>query len=342
MHSPSDRAVTALTQGPDVPSTRFRWQQFVPALEAHGLRCRTENSGVGAYPPAGTLARIRWGAHALADAHARVRRANAQSDLVFVQRQLLATLCTFEPWIKRPMVLDVDDAIFLGSRGAQADRIADRAALVICGNSFLAEHFGARRPVAILPTAVDTERFTPIDRPAAVPTLGWSGSASGYPYLVEIQPALLVLMTRYPELRLRIVSNAPPPLPLLPAHRVDYIPWRPEIEVSALQDLTVGLMPLADSPWERGKCSFKMLTYMACGVPVAVSPVGMNVEVLAQADVGLAAATQDDWVDAISALIDAPSLAREKGARGRQTVCEHYALDVVGERLVGLLKAQLR
>lgn len=338
MPSAPRRTLAALTQGPEVPSSRFRWQQFVPGLQARGLACDTLDSACGAYPPPGTGPRLRWAARALADAYSRVRRANAQADLVFVQRQLLATLCTVEPLIRRPMVLDVDDAIFLGPRGHHADRIARHAQRVICGNSFIAEHFGATRPVTILPTAVDTERFTPIDHPSVVPTLGWSGSASGYPYLASIQPALQVLMARYPELRLRIVSNAPPTLPLLPQARVDFIRWRPDIEVGALQDLTVGLMPLADTLWERGKCSFKMLTYMACGVPVVVSPVGMNVEVLAQADLGLAARNDDEWISAIASLLDAPHEARAKGLRGRQAVCEHYALDVVGARLADLLE----
>ncbi|WP_422012289.1 glycosyltransferase [Roseateles sp.] len=258
-----------------------------------------------------------------------------------MQRQLLATLCTAEPLIRRPFVLDVDDAIFLGPRGHHADRIARRAQVVICGNAFIAEHFGAQCTVTVLPTAVDTQRFTPGGRTAAAPTLGWSGSAGGFPYLVAIQPALQILMACYPDLRLRVISNAQPQLPMLPASRIDYVKWSPDNEVGALQDLTVGLMPLADTLWERGKCSFKMLTYMACGVPVVVTPVGMNLEVLARADVGYAARGRDAWVDAIADLLDAPSRARAMGANGRRVVSEHYALDVVAERLAALLEAQL-
>ncbi|MGH8402356.1 MAG: glycosyltransferase, partial [Gammaproteobacteria bacterium] len=106
-----------------------------------------------------------------------------------------------------------------------------------------------------------------------------------------------------------------------------------------LQDLDIGLMPLEDSEWTRGKCAFKMLTYMACGVPVVVSPVGMNAQVLAKGDIGFGVSNQTEWVDALSALLAQPELARRKGAVGRAVVEQYYSVAVLADQFAAILKA---
>lgn len=337
----ADEDVIALTQGAAVPSTRFRWQQYRPLLAEHGLRCADLDARWSAYAPARRLVRPLWLAGAGLDGLARVLRAN-RARLRLLQRNLVATLETFEPLLARPFVFDVDDAIFLGPRGASADRIARRAALTICGNAFLADHFSATGPVAILPTAVDAERFRPApERAPAAPVIVWSGSSGGFGYLETIAPALAEVLRRHPQARLRVVADRPPQLPALPAAQLEFVPWSPDSEVVALQGSSIGLMPLHDDPWARGKCSFKMLTCMAVGLPVVVSPVGMNVEILAQARCGFAARGPDEWVDALGQLMAAPDAAAAMGRAGRALVEERYARRVVGPELARLLKEQL-
>jgi glycosyltransferase involved in cell wall biosynthesis len=108
-----------------------------------------------------------------------------------------------------------------------------------------------------------------------------------------------------------------------------------------LHEFTIGIMPLEDDLWARGKCSFKMLTYMAAGLPVVVAPVGMNIEILDQGPCGFSAKTTDDWVGAISSLLCNPGLAAKMGQSGRQIIEARYAQNVIAPRLAQLLKAQL-
>jgi glycosyltransferase involved in cell wall biosynthesis len=292
-----------------------------------------------AYPPPAQWRRPGWALVAAMDAFSRVREVNAHaSSVAFVQRNLLSTLVTAEPWLRRPFVFDVDDAIFLGTRGQTADTIARRAALILCGNHFLADHFRAFGKVRVVPTAVDADVFTPRLAPPQRPAMGWSGSSSGLPYLYAIEPALIALVQRYPDMQLIVVSNAPPKFQRFPNDHLVYVPWQPSIEASVLHRFTVGLMPLEDTPWSRGKCSFKMLTYMASGVPVVVSPVGMNAEVLALGPCGLGATTHDEWVHAIAQIIEQPSTAQAMGQHGRAIVEQHFARAPVGRQLDAALR----
>ena len=295
----------------------------------------------GAYAPVSKVGRPFWLAATVAESLSRTLQ-SSRYDLRFLQRNLTATLCTWEPLLRKPFVFDVDDAIFLGPRGASADRIARSASLIICGNNFLADHFCRHGHIAVLPTAVDTLRFVPrVGLPPAKQVIGWSGSSSGLKYLYGIEPALLSLLHKYPDAVLKVVSDKPPVFKKLPSAQVVYERWCPEREVAALQDFSVGIMPLENDLWARGKCSFKMLTYMAVGLPVVVSPVGMNGEILAHGSCGFEAKTNDDWVDAISTLLKEPALADQMGRTGRQIVGARYARNVVAPQLVQLLRTQI-
>jgi glycosyltransferase involved in cell wall biosynthesis len=271
----------------------------------------------------------------------RVKKAN-KYDLRFLQRNLIATLTTVEPWLKSPFVFDVDDAIFLGPRGASADRIARESSLIICGNDFLADHFSQHGDVTILPTAVDAVRFAPCQRKSQdSQVIGWSGSSSGLKYLYKIEKSISKLLQKFPSVVLKIICDKPPEFQSLPMKRVIYEPWTADSEVSAVQSFSVGVMPLEDDLWARGKCSFKMLTYMAVGIPVVVSPVGMNSKVLSQAKCGFGPRNNEEWVDAISCLLDSSTLSESMGFAGRKLIEERYSKSVIGPRLVEILKAQI-
>lgn len=333
--------LVGITQGESVPSTRFRWSQYVEDLKNYGFEVAEFHSSFCAYPPALAIRRPAWLAATMAESLARTLR-SSRYDLRFLQRNLTATLCTWEPLLRKPFVFDVDDAIFLGSGGASANRIARSASLIICGNNFLAAHFSRHGRVAVLPTAVDTLRFVPrMGLPPVKQVIGWSGSSSGLKYLYGIESAILNLLHKHPGAVLKVVSDKPPVFKTLPSDRVVYERWSPEREVAILQEFSVGVMPLEDDLWARGKCSFKMLTYMAVGLPVVVSPVGMNVEILAHGPCGFAAKTNDDWVDAISNLLNETALADQMGRTGRQIIEANYSRNVIAPRLAQLLKEQI-
>lgn len=329
------------TGGQDVPSARFRARQYADALLEFGIEVHERPSRVGTYPPEARGLRPAWlGAVALE--RGMQASLSHRFDVVVFQRELISTLKTFEPLFGCPRVLDVDDAIWLHRRGTFAGRLAKMVDAVVCGNDYLADYFSKHNQnVSVIPTAVDARRFHPgLSSPSsdAAPVIGWSGTAGNLFELERLEPALRRLLQRFGQAKLRVVCNRPPSFTTLPSDRVEFVPWSPDVEVSALQDLTVGLMPLQDTAWTRGKCAFKMLTYMACGVPVVVSPVGMNAEVLAEGDLGFGAETEGEWIDAISALLTDRKAAARMGATGRAVIESRYSVDVLAGKWAGVIR----
>lgn len=331
--------VAAFSGGMDVPGARFRIRQYVAPLHACGIDLVEYPSRAGQYPPAERGRRPAWLAHNLASRLADVRRARG-ADVTYFQRELLATTVSLERLTSRPRVLDVDDSIWLYGGERFARRLAGLCDVVACGNAFLAEWFArAHSRVELLPTAIDTTRYVPAAEPPPenAPVLGWSGSASTLPYLHAIARPLGEVLRRHPRARLRVLCDRAPSLASLGA-QVEFVRWSPEGELRALQGMSVGLMPLDDSVASRGKCSLKMLLYMACGVPAVVSPVGANRDVLACGDVALAAASDDAWVDALELLLADPSRARVLGTRGRSAVEASYSVHTIAPRLAAILR----
>lgn len=332
------KRVIALTQGVNAPSTRFRFHQYQKDLVSSGLEVYEASARFTAYAPHSDLIRPFWLAAALADSLARVIK-TAEYDLCFLQRNLIATLGTWETFIKKPIVFDVDDAIFLGQRASSVDKIARRSSLIICGNNYLANYFDKFAPVVVIPTAIPADIFVSNSEGPNFrrQVIGWSGTSSGFKYLYAIEPALNQLLDKHPDAIVKVVSDRCPVFAKLPPSRVVYEPWHPATEVQSLQDFTVGLMPLTDDPWARGKCSYKMLTYMAVGIPVVVSPVGMNVEVLEKGASGYSANSLDEWVDAVSMLISNQGIATQMGKTGRKIIETYYARNIIGPKIAGLL-----
>jgi glycosyltransferase involved in cell wall biosynthesis len=258
-------------------------------------------------------------------------------DVTLLQRELVSTLSTMERFTGRPRVLDVDDAVWLTSVRAERSfrSLVKMCDGVVCGNQFIADHVSQwNQNWILLPTAVDTERFRPGDaKPAAKLIIGWSGLHAGSKYLLGIERALFELLKTRKDAVLRVVSDSRPDFRFLQDSMVEFIRWSPDNEVRTIQEMSVGLMPIDDTLWSRGKCSYKMLLYMACGVPVVVSPFGMNKDVLAQSDVGFGAVSDEDWMTSIGRLLDDATQARSTGMRGREIVERHYSLAALSTRL---------
>ncbi|WP_162245965.1 MULTISPECIES: glycosyltransferase [unclassified Roseateles] len=306
---------------------------MISAWHAQGLNVRELVAQPSAYPPAGRLARLAWAPQALADATHRVLRANA-FDAVIVQRELISTLPSVEGLIRRPLIADVDDAIWLHRGGHAAHHLAKLATQFVVGNSYLAEHFSRYgKPVSVIPTAVDVQRFHPAPRSDATPrVIGWSGTSGGYRYFAPLQDALAALLRRHPDWRLRFISDRPPTLERLPAAQVEYHAWSQDTEAALTADMDIGIMPLDDSPWSLGKCSYKMLLYMACGIPVVVSDLGMNRDILGMREVGLGVRSPDDWVEALDALMGDEPCRQRMGREGRKLAVERFSLAVAASQ----------
>jgi glycosyltransferase involved in cell wall biosynthesis len=336
--------VTALTGGRNVPSARFRVEQLAPALRRDGVELEVRHARISSFPPSSRPLRPFWLAATLA-ARLPDIAATRRGQVTLLQREFVSSLATLERFTARPRVLDVDDAIWLNrGDGGFARRLAREVDVVVAGNVFLAEWFGAWcGRVEILPTAIDTDRFrpavaTPVLPGPRPPAIGWTGSSANFPYLMLWEDALRAVLSAVPDAKVLICADRRPPLDRLPADRWQWVPWTPAVEVPFLQSLDIGLMPLADTPWARGKCSYKMLQYLACGVPAVVSPVGMNNEVLAQDQVGIGACDADEAAAAMVGLLADPARCAALGLTGRALVERCYAIDIVAPRLGAILR----
>lgn len=249
-------------------------------------------------------------------------------DVTILQRELVSTLPTFEFASGRPRVLDVDDAIHLKQRLGAADRIASACDLIWCGNAELADHFADFAQTAIIPTSVDTQRYAPGHDSRDDLTIGWMGTGGNLPELDDIAPALERVLDERRHVRMRVVSDRPGQWRLAGHPSVDAVEWSAEREVAELQGFDIGLMPLRDTPWARGKCGFKLLTYLACGVAAVGSPVGVNGRILGD-DPASTPSTPEQWRVALLQLIDHDDLRTERGAAGRRRVESEYSVDAV-------------
>lgn len=288
----------------------------------------------GAYPPRIKALRPAWLIGTLAQRIPQLA-AGWGSDVALLQREMVSTLPTIEGWTRRPRLVDIDNSMHLHRGGLTARWLAARADLVVVGNDWLAEIWQKWNPaVEILPTAVDTEAYRVVPSPGR-PIIGWIGSAGNLRYLTGIAPALARVAARFPETVLAVCCDRPPVLPGVP---VRYVPWSEAAEAEFLASIAIGIMPLEDGPWERGKCSLKMLQYMAVGRPCVVSPVGMNNDLLRQAEFGLAATTAEEWTEALSSLIADRDAARRLGASGRALAVARYSVAALAPRLAELLR----
>jgi len=326
--------VAAFTAGARVPAARFRVRQYRAALADEGIALREYWPRLGAYPPEQRALRPAWLAGALAERTAQVIAASS-ADVVMLQREFVSTLPTLEGLTRRPRLVDIDDAIHLLRGGKAAHHLARLADLVIVGNRYLAEIW--RRwtaAVVVLPTAVDTGHYLPAPPPER-PLLGWIGTAGNLRYLERIAPALEAVLHRFPDAEIAVCSDRPPDLGRLP---VRYVPWSEAVEAPFLASLAIGLMPLDDGEWERGKCGFKMLQYMAAGRPCVVSPVGINRDILAEGAIGLPASTTAEWVAALCELLADRDAAQRLGAAGRELAVSRYSVAALAPRLAGLIR----
>ncbi len=323
--------VLAITGGRNVPSRRFRIAELVPFLAKEGIELTEFCPVVNTYPPASKALRLPWLAAALMERLTFICRSKGY-DAIILQREMISTLMTFEKLLPKPLILDVDDAIFLHRNGKAAEHIARSCSLVVCGNRHLAERFSQwNENVAIIPTGVDTNQLRPITHHNNHhdSIIGWIGTAGNYRYLEMIEPALRKVLATFPNTHLQIISNEFPTFLKHLSKQLDFRLWYPGIEKELLPRFSIGIMPLSDSEWERGKCAFKMLQYMAAGVPVVASPIGVNKDLLQTGNIGIDAVSIQDWTEAITFLLNDYELALKLGQNGRKVVEERYSLKQV-------------
>lgn len=354
--------IAALTPYPShAPSTRFRLEQFVKPLRARGIHLSIlpffsavefetlYRSGRGVRKAELLLRGIRRRARQLDLAEG--------SDMVLIHRELSPLASgSFLARLQRaglPLVFDFDDAVFLHPKGGNpvlrrirnprisTTALCRSAGLVLAGNEYLADFAREVRKdldgVQILQTVIDTDRFRPIRAQPTKPNLivGWIGTHSTLPYLEMIYPSLKQLAAKIPFQLLAVSNQAPLPDPGL---NLKFLPWSEETEREALAAMHVGVYPLPEDPWTLGKCGFKAIQCMACGIPVVASPVGALKEVVVDGETGFHAATGGDWISCLGEVLSDLGTREELGAAGRIRAVSRYSVHAVLPTLADCLR----
>lgn len=312
------------------PSSRLRGLSHVPALRDAGFDVDVIDV------PRSPLARsARFAALPRYDAAVIQKKLLQRWDLWLIARRT------------RRLIYDFDDAVTVGPFGADEDsrraaRFAEtlaRCEAVIAGNEELARYATGHPNVRVIPTGVDPAAYR-IKAPTSANgrigpvVIGWIGTRGNLKYLRMLGPAFEALAAQGVQAVLRVVSDASPEPAAIP---VEYVPWRLERESDDLAGFDIGVMPLDDTAWSRGKCGFKLLQYMAAGLPAIASPVGVNRTIVRHGENGLLADTPEEWREALSRLIHDPSLRARLGKAARYTVETQFALAKCSEALVAVL-----
>ena len=339
-------------------SSRDRFYHYQPYLERQGIELVIEPLLDDNYVTTLYVKKKRsfvW----LAYLYARRLRQLLESrryHLLFIEKELLMMAPAWLEWLLRrfgiPYAVDYDDAVSHNYdlhkhrlvRTLLGNKIPDvmrHSSLVIAGNSYIAEiaqRAGARR-IALLPTAVDTDvyPFAPRQRSGQF-SIGWVGSPITGPYLRMIQSTLAEL-TRDDNVRLIVFGAG---ALKLEGVRFEAPPWSEAAEPGLIHQFDVGIGPVVDEPFERGKCGFKLIKYMSCGRPVITSPVGMNRDIVVHGATGYLAENNDEWMKHLLALKHDPMLAARMGEAGRRRVEEEYSLEVNAPKLGAMLRSIAR
>lgn len=346
--------VAALTPGVNTPSSRFRVRQFIAPLSKMGVEVTEYASQVEKAEPLpwiGTRVRARyvfplfvaWEAAKMALRIPDVYRART-ADIVWLQRELISGVISLEPFIKRPLIFDVDDAIWTSppfGRSSMA-KLAGMAEVVVVGNEYLAMWFGKHaKRIEIIPTAIDTDQFSPADRTTLTEkfVVGWTGTGGNLSYLYEIEEPLSLFLAKHSDAELHVISDRKAVFQKLPSCQVKCIKWAPEVEAVGLKRWDVGLMPLTDDEFTRGKCSFKMLQYMSTGLSVVVSPVGMNCELLSKGTIGFPASSNNEWFESLEWLYLHRNESKRMGMCGRDIVEREYSQSIVCSKLRSVIES---
>lgn len=358
------RRVLALSPFPeDGAGCRFRISQFIPYLRSVGYDVEispffTPEFFRTVYRPGG-YARKAAAFTGLAAGRLRSIQDISQYDAIFIYREAFPIGPPFiERWLSRadrpPIIYDFDDAVFLPNV-SDANRmiaslkwtrkipeIMSLSTRVIAGNDYLASFARKHNPAVVtIPTCVDTTRFVPRDNSAMAspPVVGWIGSPTTATYLSMLAG---VFKSVHADTAFQVkVSGASSPV-IFDAVPTTNVPWSLANEVSLFNQCDVGVYPLTDDEWSKGKCGFKAIQFMACGVPVVASAVGVNREIIQDGVNGFLATTPEEWASKLRRLLTDLPLRAQFIAAGRQTIEDTYSLRVCAPQVAAVLDDAIR
>lgn len=337
------------------PSQRFRFEQYLVLLKGQGFEYALESFLDNKiwnilYKPGNTVLKT------IGILKGFVKRffiffSLREFDYVFIHRETSPIGPPIFEWIiakilNKKIIFDFDDAIWLNNTSKENRIISalkwhDKAASICkwsfkvsCGNQFLVDYAKLYNSNVVLnPTTIDTENVhIPKKYKSPIPIIGWTGTHSTCKYLDIIIPILKELSKKY-QFIFKIISNSPPSfkLPFL-----QYVEWSEECEIEELNTFDIGIMPLTDDDWAKGKCGFKALQYMALEIPALVSPVGVNAEIVEHGINGFHCQTKQEWEESIKLLLINKVMRNDMGKMGRKKVIENYSVKSNKENFLSL------
>jgi len=331
------------------PSQRFRFEQYMDYLKQHGYDYHfsyliSERDDKIFYQPGNFFNKARIFMTSVYKRWKDVIDENIRHyDIVFIQREAFMTGSSFfERRFKKSkakIIFDFDDAIWhkdvseanrtfswLKNPGKTVTIIA-LSDLVFAGNNYLAAF--ARQfneNVVIIPTTLDTDYHVPANKSSEKKSLciGWTGSITTIKHFELAAPVLKTLKEKYGDkIYFKVIGDSSYSNEAL---GITGVAWSHENEIGELHEIDIGIMPLPDDEWSKGKCGFKALQYMSLEIPAVISPVGVNTEIVSDGENGFLASGKDEWVEKISRLVDSPELRKAMGKKARQTVIERYSV----------------
>lgn len=342
------------------PGQRYRLEQWEPLLRDRGVEITYapfESAELHdlLYKPGMMRQKMSHVLRGFWDRRSALKNIN-QYDVVYIFREAaLLGPPLFEWLIARknvPVVFDFDDAVFVSYRSpsngylsylkfaSKTKTICRLSSHVMAGNPYLADYARqVNKNVTIIPTTIDTDKYQL--RPArmtSIPVIGWTGSFSTVQHLDTLRGALQKLAAQH-RFRLRVIGTSSYELPGVD---VEAMKWRSETELEDLSEVDIGVMPLPDDAWSKGKCGLKALQFMALGIPTICSPVGVNTDIIQDGQNGFIAASEDEWVEKLSSLLVAQSLRERLGRAGRETVERQYSAKIQAPRVFEVFKSVAR
>ncbi len=342
--------VLGIISSPDDPASRARIIQYKPYLSGNGVILDyTYFKPLKESDPAPWTYKLKkisgiseWRVSDLLKSAGRLPLLFSQKgvDLIWQNRLIQIKHSFWEKRLTRPVIFDFDDAIWLNEGEKQVKDKIERSALVFAGNEYLAAYAKKYNPqVKVVPTVVDTDLLYPLGTQTGKFIIGWIGTKSNFRYLESIMYPLKEFLRKEPDAQLMIVSSEMPGF--IPAGDNQFVfrKWSASSENELINGFTIGIMPLEDSVWTRGKCSYKFLQYLACGKPVIASPVGTNEKILKTATTGIAAVSHEQWLKALRELKHDPVMASMFGENGLRLVRKEYSCAAWVNPIISYMKS---
>jgi glycosyltransferase involved in cell wall biosynthesis len=248
-------------------------------------------------------------------------------DVIWKNRLILPKNSFFERKLTKPVALDIDDAIWMYDGINNFKIAAQLANVIIAGNEYIAEFsFKYNKHIEIVPSVINTNILFPKKITKKYFNIGWIGSFYNFENLYSVKDAIDQFLYYNNDARFTIVSSEPPSFFDYKSQKIQFKKWDPELENLHINEFSVGIMPLNDNEFNKGKCGYKLLQYLSCGIPAIATPVGVNKNILENYCVGIAAKKTDDWISALYTLKDDMPFYETCAMNGPKVVNEHYSL----------------